>query len=410
MRLLIAITVFSSFFGAAFFSVDLGFFQLTPFRVSLLLLMIFWLYRNPKIEKNTIFNKRTLFLLFWLVYNLITVLWVEDITRWAKSEVFISIGFLCTIIFLSLLKEFKDYVLIFLSIEIAAVIYSVFGWYEIITSNYLFYEPENSYLFNVWETLNKNAPVFISSNENEYAVLMVFMFFISYIFSKVRKYKVISRVIMVSEILLVLKTESRGAIIALIIGILIIFLLDFSKKWKDTYLKKLILPVLILIPLIILIFMWNSGTISLKFYEGSSDSFRIQLILAGLTFLVQTALLGVGGGNIEYWMYHYAPEVSGGTYANIHSWWAEILVGFGVFVFVGYLFYYFGIFKDLIKKYKEEKDDKKRAINIGIIAFMTAFIITSMVSSSLLRSEWLWLWWGVVVAYLYNYNKTKVAQ
>lgn len=64
---------------------------------------------------------------------------------------------------------------------------------------------------------------------------------------------------------------------------------------------------------------------------------RKALIMNGLRLLHQSRYLGVGAGNIEYYM-QKMPEV-GKT--NIHNWWAEVLVNFGVVVFIPYILLYF---------------------------------------------------------------------
>lgn len=69
-----------------------------------------------------------------------------------------------------------------------------------------------------------------------------------------------------------------------------------------------------------------------------SINMRKALIMNGLQFLHQSHYLGVGAGNIEYYM-QGAPGVSNKT--NIHNWWAEVLVNFGVVVFVLYMALYF---------------------------------------------------------------------
>lgn len=65
-----------------------------------------------------------------------------------------------------------------------------------------------------------------------------------------------------------------------------------------------------------------------------SVAIRKHLISNGLAFLAQSHYLGVGAGNVEHYMAG-APGVSDKT--NIHNWWMEVLVNFGVGVFICYI-------------------------------------------------------------------------
>jgi teichuronic acid biosynthesis protein TuaE len=351
-------------------------------------------------------DKRILFLIIWFIYDIVALLWVKDYIRWLKSLAFIGLGLLSAIIFSVILNNEEDYIKVFKTIEYASIVYNIFGWYEVITGNYLFYQPQKPYILDIWKSMNKRIPVFIGSNENEYAIVLVLMFFASFIVSKHRKYRFISILIMISDLILIYLTNSRGSIMAMIFGITMLMWMYYKNFAKDT--KNMHIRIVSVVSIfgmgLIFIYLWTSNKISLQFGEGKSDLYRITLILTGLKFLLETYLIGVGGGNIEYWMYHYAPEVSKGKYANIHSWWAEILVSYGVGIFVLYLIYYFGMLLELINRTKTEVSKVKKDINNGIIAYMVAFIITSMISSSFLSKEWSWLFWGIVVGYLFNYE------
>jgi O-antigen ligase len=70
---------------------------------------------------------------------------------------------------------------------------------------------------------------------------------------------------------------------------------------------------------------------------GESATVRKYLILNGLKFLARSHYMGVGAGNIEPLM-KGAPKVNK---VNMHNWWAEVLVNFGVVIFVLYMSLYF---------------------------------------------------------------------
>ncbi|PTM56720.1 O-antigen ligase family protein [Desmospora activa] len=72
-----------------------------------------------------------------------------------------------------------------------------------------------------------------------------------------------------------------------------------------------------------------------------SVSIRKYLIANGLNFLVESHFLGVGAGNVEHYMAG-APGVEDKT--NIHNWWMEVLVNFGLLIFILYMGFYLWIF------------------------------------------------------------------
>jgi teichuronic acid biosynthesis protein TuaE len=132
--------------------------------------------------------------------------------------------------------------------------------------------------------------------------------------------------------------------------------------------------------------------------QSGSDFVRINLIKNGLFFLISTLGFGVGAGNIEYWMSHKAMYNTGGV-LNIHNWWLEILVGYGVVIFIMYIVFYFKLFRSFYRKFKYSRSKVDMSMSLGIMCFMIGYVIGSISSSSNISSEWLWVFWGIAIAY-----------
>ena len=115
--------------------------------------------------------------------------------------------------------------------------------------------------------------------------------------------------------------------------------------------------------------------------------------------MLKTFGFGTGAGNIEHWMVNYKIYYTG-TITNMHNWWMEILTGYGIIIFVGYVWIYFKMFKILYSSYIKSNDKFIRNTSLGLISAMTAFIIGSVSSSSNMGTAWIWLLWGVVIAYI----------
>jgi len=77
----------------------------------------------------------------------------------------------------------------------------------------------------------------------------------------------------------------------------------------------------------------------------------MNLIRNGLVFLSSTFGFGVGAGNIEYWMEHN-PVYNTSSITNMHNWWIEILVAYGVIIFILYIVFFAKLFMNFYRKYK----------------------------------------------------------
>jgi teichuronic acid biosynthesis protein TuaE len=138
----------------------------------------------------------------------------------------------------------------------------------------------------------------------------------------------------------------------------------------------------------------------------SSDPIRVNLIKNGFEFLKHTFGFGTGAGNIEYWMANKSIYDTL-LVTNMHNWWMEILTGYGVFVFVGYMWMYLTMTKGFFTAFMHSEDKFIQNVSIGLLCCMVAFLMGSVSSSSNITQEWLWVFWGVVVG-TYYYIECKM--
>jgi teichuronic acid biosynthesis protein TuaE len=141
-----------------------------------------------------------------------------------------------------------------------------------------------------------------------------------------------------------------------------------------------------------------SNELSFSLSHGS-EFIRLNLLRNGLRFFIETFGFGTGAGNIEYWMVHKAKFYVGGV-ELIHNWWAEILVGYGLFVFIGYVIVYIRMAIALYHSYLKSNDKFFMSTSLSLFCVMSAFSISAVSSSSNISAEWLWLFWGVVITYI----------
>lgn len=412
MKIILYLMIASSFLAADLFSINIKIMELSLFRISLLLLvfmtLLVYIKTNKKISLKIKNDKSIIikFYFFWFVYSLCSIGWVKDYHSWFKAIFFIGSGFLCIFILSTYNKEQKDFKNIFVIIFVMIIIHNIIGWSELLTGNYLFADLARFDRYNQF-THNPTAriPISMFGNPNDYATLLVFGVFVSYlVFSNTKRniVKILSIINSMSSMILISRTGSRANILGIIIGIIVFIYLKYFRK-----INKKTLLIIIIIPIFILFYFtvtdnFITGMINqLQFnITGSgSDHIRLNLIKNGLHFLKETICLGTGAGNIEYWMeterIYYV-----GSIRNIHNWWMEILVGYGIVVFAGYVWIYFKMAKALYYSYVNSKDRFIESTSLALLSIMTAFIITSVSSSSNISTEWLWLFWGVVISYI----------
>lgn len=392
----------SAIIGVNFLIIDLGFVQLSVYRILILLSPLVYLYVSKE-SRYRLWNSKNFiyfqFLLLWLVYSILSLLWIKDFSAWIKSFFFLLCGCISSWfigLYFTKRDDWENALKIF---EGLAFIFGIIGIYEIITGNYYFIPEEmQAYYENVSShrsSINMRIPISIFGNPNNFALFNLFAIFGSIALTGIKKTfkgKFLSLISIFFFIFLLIATQSRSGFIGFILGIVFLiylYLNRFSLK------KRLIL---IIISLFIFLLI-SSFLISRKeLYEPlvainrdtGSDLIRINLIKNGLVFLYDTYFMGVGLGHIEYHMSTHAINATYGI-INIHNWWMEILVSSGIFIFIFYLIIYIRSLWKLFLMSRVSKDNDTIIISICFFCFLIAFILGAMGPSSLMiSSEWLW--------------------
>jgi teichuronic acid biosynthesis protein TuaE len=131
---------------------------------------------------------------------------------------------------------------------------------------------------------------------------------------------------------------------------------------------------------------------------GQSATVRKYLILNGLKFLQKSHYMGVGPGNIEPLMKN-APKVNK---VNMHNWWAEVLVNFGVIIFVLYMSLYFWMLWRLFKLARlKNSSGISPVIRWGAascLAALTGYFFGGMAPSTAIHFTPMWICYGIGLA------------
>ncbi len=404
---LVYLCLIASLIGASVVSVDLRIFQLSIFRALIIIIALIMLLETLMTNKGIHIgnesenNYSIIFMLVWLLYAFFTLGWVNDYGLWIRSVYFIGSGFLCVVIFNRYLRNKFDIIKAFQLVGIMIIFHNLIGWYEVITGDYWFLQLDRMASYS-----SRSIPVSMFNNANDYATFMLFSVFITYICAINTKsiiFKLIYITTIISSVSLLVMTGSRSNVLGLIFAVAVFVRFSFhNKRTRRT------LSMILLLGFMVILFRpeYLSNLVNIidqniyfGFFEQSGTDFvRINLIKNGLLFLVTTFGFGTGAGNIEYWMGNYGTFYTG-SILNIHNWWMEILVDYGLIIFIMYLIFYIKLFLSNYRKFKRAENKTDMSISLGIMCCMAGFVIGSISSSSNISSEWLWTFWAIAITY-----------
>lgn len=389
--ILLYLLTFTSSIGASIGALSIAGVQMTVFRMVLVVIFVFTIIKKPVVpilsKSNAVYN----FTLILVLYSLITLLWVKNISDWIQFEFFILEGLVLVIVMKMCLINIKRIGICLYGFEATVLLQMIIGVSEMITGIYRF-APDNQVYYITRYGIN--SPVGTMYNINNFGVLMLFgvaVELILYEKSKKMWEKIIHLLLVIVFSMMVYFSTSRASFIGMIL--LYTVLLAFFLKNK---LNKLMISVIAIITCFgTFAYIRNMFTIDIV-----SDGIRLNLIKNGIYFLRESLFLGIGSGQTGWWLENKTKYPVHGLLA-LHNWWIEILVCYGIVIFVYYICTYIKLIRFNFQMFKKNDND------IGIIAkgfslFMIAYIIGSCSVSNAVFQEWYWVFWGVVVSFNVN--------
>ena len=407
---------FTGFFGVALFSINIGPFTLFPYRIFLLFLwFIFGLHTLVKgkivFSQNKI--KWFIVLLFiWLGYALVSSAWSISKEDAIRNIVFLFMG--VSVIFFSthyFRKKKELQILYNLWLYIFGFLIAI-GFWEHLTGYHL---PISGF-FGETRTRFMFKPTGVFYNTNDYATFLALSIPFAIGFFRYKRkiwYRLLGIGTATGALFLIVITGSRANILAVLLEL--VFLLLFLGTLK----RKIRAITISVICIVILFFLFAkpmqdflleiTGQLNSILVQGElkigPSSVRMNLVRNGLSFLYSTAGFGVGAGNAEYYMAYFAKYNTFGI-TNPHNWWLEILINYGIFIFIGYLIFYIGIIRNLWKLYNMMKDRGEKMICEALLVSLVGFFFASVSSSSIMAFNPQWLLFAFALSYI-NYFHRK---
>ena len=331
--------------------------KLYLYHIFLILNIIYifnFLIQNGKIEKSIIKRNKVIFIFF--LYSFLHCFFVKDIYLAFQNQVYIicgisvffSIKYLLSYNSVQTLNIMKKVIYFAIFIAILEIL-KIYRWYN---SGYeLSFESPSAFLGNT----NNFATAII--------IVMPFIFFMKNNLKKIFCFLLLTYIL--------ISCDSRANNIALAIEIFIYFLIRIKEK-KIIY--KIGLFLLGLIGLYIFKEkLYTMYTLLLELINSDAvvtDSVGVRkaIILNLIDELkkINVFLFGTGGGNSI--IIHMTRNNTSGIFSN-HSFFLEILVEYGIFIFLVLSFFYISLIMKNYKNYKENKNEINGAIFISLIGF-----------------------------------------
>ncbi len=409
MKILVFFLVVSVFLGTDILALPLPVLQLSMYRITVLVTTFVFvakiMVRDPKVNFSLSdrINSYQVVYLTWLLYAIVSVLWAESTSRWIFGVFFVGLGVMSIFYITFFIREERDLKILFYIFFFMSAFQQWLGWYELFINRFVL--GNSSYV-----------PTSTFGNINDYATLILAgMFFglIVYFFTSKLAIKLYTIFHLFSGLALLLISGSRGNLLALFVGIFTLLVVNIL---NSRHTRKIAEILLILFTIMFLAFIlippvqtigYNilDSIITNFFRKGGSNRYRINLLLNGFAFLVQTFGLGVGAGNIEYWLQNKPvfPDIDA---VNMHNWFMEILTAYGVFIFIIYVVMYIYITRQLYKNYRYSNNQFIRSTSMVLFTYVIAFLISSISSASNIFIEWQWVMWGIIIAFT-SYSERK---
>lgn len=407
---------FTGFFGVALFPIDIGPFNLFPYRVFLLFLW-FMFGLHLLIKGKITFSQSQIkwylaFLCFWLGYAVLSLAWAISKEAAVRNIIFLFMGF--SVIFFSTyyFRAKKDLQILYnLWLTVFGILILV-GFWEHLTGQHL---PVSGY-YNEMRTYIMFRPTGVFHNQNDYATFLTLSIPFSFGIVRYGRKKYIRFYGLCSALgafYLIVVTGSRASIITVLFELtfILLFLLNLRQKMKLVIAVGICIVLLFMFLLVPVQGFFSqiggelNSIVSQTESRTGSIGVRINLARNGLLFLYSTVGFGVGAGNAEYYMVNFAKYYTAGI-LNLHNWWLEILINYGIIVFIGYVIFYVGIIQNLWKIYRGRQTREEKMICEALLVSLVGFFFASISSSSIMAFKPQWLLFAFALSYL-NYFRNK---
>lgn len=413
MRKYLILLVGTVFLGSQLLAIPTPVAQITLYRLLVIGLIAIFGYQVFKqdptiriIPHNTATTVTGIYL-FWWAWGAISAVWTIDFMNWFQTMFLLTLGVSSIVGLYLWTNDIATWKSLMRVMWVMMSVLALWGLYEILSNNYLFANLSALDKYGTFASQpSTRIPITTFANQNDYATLLLAYLPVNLIMFNLDRHshrRLFYFIPMLLTFYLIYRSDSRMVLLSLFLFFLIVLLLQFKWDIKQKYIVGGVVSVFLLIILVIVFVPSIRESLSQLFYlsgdfYNTGDSRRVNLWRNGLIFLAETYGLGVGAGNIESWM-ALVPFMSVDEFTNIHNWWLEILVGYGVVVFSLYVVAY-GLLLQSLNRLRGHKSFVVRQIAVNFIAFLVVYIFASITSANNMLIEWHWVFFGIIISFI----------
>lgn len=414
VKLLFYFTILVGFLGCTFSIIDVGPFSLFPFRLFLPILWILFLLNifinHGKISVSHIKIKPYIyFLILWLFYAILSLAWAHSKIDALKEIITILMGISVIFFAVFYFTHIEDFKLFFKLWLLVLVVSICVGMWNYFTGHSL-----NSDWIVMQLPKGRFRPTSLYSFPNIFAVFLSLSipFLIAFIrYHKKLIIKISGVGILLLAFHLLIATGTRSAYLAVFLSILFHFL--FLQKLK---LKFKLLAIMVIIILLVSVFFPQYGQNIIRVVDGvmvsifsewgtqgTSVYFRKNMIKNSFLFFIKSGGIGIGAGNLEYYMRRFGVyDVNGNPYG--HNWWMQILANYGIFILGCYIVFYVNLILNLYREHGKLIDDSERMICEALLMGLVGFFFAGMSTGTIMNFIPQWIFFAFALSFL-NYCK-----
>ena len=347
---------------------------------SVLSLVLISNFINKRVKFKDAFNSYTCILLVWLLMSAISVLYAESkiLSIQRTMVIYTAITYTVAINIYIQNRQILDKIIrIFIVSNLVHVLISLF---EILTNKYLF----TSHKDIIPSLIEKNNPISFFNNPNDLSIFLLFCSLLVLFLSDNILARHDKQIILVINLFLMFKSEARIAILTSMIALAsYIFFKIKSYKWRKA------IAYFVYIAAIGFTLLFGIFLMQILDMESNDISLmqRLNYMKNGLLYLKDTSGFGIGAGNIPYYFTN-KPYYNVYGIFQMHNWWIETMVEYGVFFFALYFTWYLkSLFRSLqgMLKYFENE------VYGFLTAFYVCFVIAAIAPSTIYPFIWVWI-------------------
>ncbi|MBD1382997.1 O-antigen ligase family protein [Metabacillus arenae] len=417
-KILLSLLLSTAFLSGGITLAVLPGFSLFPYRLFLLILtlvyLIQWLKRDILWWKDIKVKPIIAFFFLWFLYSLVSLSWSASLSEGVKDITYLVVGISFTYYVVSIYNEKRNYVEFFFIWIIMTFALIGLGFLNHFLEKHL---PISR--INYAYSYQQDIPTAVFVNENDFASFLAIAIFFLVSLCHNHPYKILKFfgvIGILCSLLLIVLTESRANYISVAIGFAFwyLFMINLKLRVKLTILGSLaVVPIILffsnrIIPIVQSVAV---QVVSLFVPNEASRSvdIRTNLLKNIIVYIEDSFGFGVGSGNAEFYIENNQIYDTHGDY-NVHNWWAEIFVNYGMFIFFLYVIMLVYLFVKLFRYNMRESDWQLKMITEALLCGLIVFLFASISPNSFMALTYNWIFVAFLIGVVQFYKKSRVKQ